>query len=300
VLQAAAPFDLQSVGFLGVYVAFALSGFAAAAVLRSLARRRARRAAVWAVSDLASYELAYLAGGPKRVVEAVAASLVHRGAATVDVTSRRLVAADPPPDLDALEHAAHRSLLGAPYGGAGLADLQRSLRDELRDMATLLERSGLIFSRSQTVRWMVVALLAPAIGVLAVLVGVILQAPVAWLGILCVGSIAAALRLFGAVPQRTVAGEALLEGLRKNRPSLPPEVGTSRMSGLIPVSEAVALLGVGILADTSLAPVTLLSAPPRRTHVGGNGGESGSGDGGDGCGGGGCGGGCGGGGCGGE
>ncbi|MCP2168297.1 TIGR04222 domain-containing membrane protein [Goodfellowiella coeruleoviolacea] len=247
----------------GVALAVALiSGLIVRARMRAAAQNKS-------TEPLSADELAYLAGGPRRVAEAALARLVESGALR---TSR----------------AGTVSVTGVPATGpvdqAVLADASRHLRRTVslllasvvnhpalsRDLASALVRRDLLVA-ADTVRARLRLAVTPllvllGVGVLRWINGVAVGAPVGWLTVLLLVTavLAVLLRSRPAVP-RTERGQRLLEAARDRLTgSVSPWHGVP--PGQVPpaAGDLVAVHGLGAYPDPTVRRVLAPARPRRR------------------------------------
>lgn len=266
------PLDWSGGEFLLLYLGLLLATILAAYVLRRPAGPELER-----LPQLGTYEIAYLAGGPDRVVEAALAELSRDARIQWDPANRRYRVIGDGRDLD----GPARYVLGAIATDGRAAGLRRragagveALRHRLTDLGLMPTRAQEAVSK---LRAATLFLALIAFGVLKIAVGIGRERPVAFLVGLCfitfvVGMIAA------LTPQRqTRAGAEAIARLRAlhSHARLAPRSSD--------VALAVAITGVAVLSDTPYAHV----AEVRRADGSGagSGGCSGGGDsgGGSGC-----------------
>ncbi|HMC78803.1 MAG TPA: TIGR04222 domain-containing membrane protein [Vicinamibacterales bacterium] len=292
------PLDLTGPEFLRLYALLAIAAVVAGVLLERLAEGAVGEAPVVSL-PLAALDAAYLRGGFNAVAEATLATLIHRGAITVDDASDQL-RVESRASAVPTGHQLEREVLdsfgrGGSLPAAAICDRAAGLAESL---AEPLERHGLAFSPGQR-RSLGLALCLPLIAVLAlgvtkILVGLSRGRPVSILTFLCFATAAGAVAMFLARPIATPAGRAALRRVRDENEAL-RETSSRRTATLSPddVAMAVGLFGLGAVADPSLLALRRQLHPPPST----DGGTSGCGSGsscGSGCGGGGGCGGCGG------
>jgi uncharacterized protein (TIGR04222 family) len=278
------PFDFAGPGFLAFFAVVWLLSFLVAKALYS---PRPDPEPGAQLPELKAHELAYLAGGPELFTSSVITGLVDRGVMAYDAGTERVhLGPLSHSAIDAVEEPLWERICGE--GGCALAELQECARDLSVMTAARLKALGLHDGRVAVVP-LLVALLAPALGVIRIGVGVLRDKPVGILVMLCVLAATVAARQFCAPRPRTARGEAVLARLRERHAQLPQELAAG--SPVVPhaASLAVALFGVGVLSSTALAQLAPALAPSA-TAGGGQGTGGGDGCGGGGCGGGGCGG----------
>jgi uncharacterized protein (TIGR04222 family) len=244
---------------------------------------------------LTVYELAYLAGGGTRVVEAAIAALVERG--VLRTSSDGTVRATGTVPSDPLESA----VVGAATGRTAWSVVRRvRLSAAVMALAGALERRGLVVPTSRvrlihrTALWMYLVLLVAGVGTMATLL--VLDRPIGPLPVLILANVVACLvgvrfsRKYVAARNTTQGWATLSRERRRERNS-------------VAVTSAAAAVAVGGLAmypdeeiGNALMPATPAYGDSGGGFFGGDGGGHSCGGGGSGACGGGGGGGCGGGG----
>lgn len=284
-------------GWIVLTVLTLICGYALAAVVR----RRLRVPdddGEYAIDQLDTYEIAYLAGGSRRAIDAAIASVVATETVRFHDDHKLSVQGPLPHHAHPLEETIVTHLEAGPRT---LREVRVNLAQSMNRTAQKLETLGLTPTRSQSF-WL---RFLPTVVVIACVIplalactnqGLKMNAPKGVWSSLWFFAGLAGLVYFLQAPKRTLRGDRVLKELifrnenllaLRHRADVPPD--------LLPLG--VALFGAAILTGTPLAPLGKdLSAS---TSSSGGCSGCGSGDGGGGCGGGGCGGGCGGGGCGG-
>lgn len=291
------PLELSAMAFLGWYwQMFALLALLAVAV----------RLVRWAPGDPTGYGarlgndpylMAYLAGGPQRVVGAALASLVHQGALRVNAVTKELIAeAELPMGRPQIERDVRAQLSGTQRV-SDKAEFQRrmqaALADSLSSMQERLQRAGLL-ARPLLQRWLLTPVrigfgLLLLVGVVRMILGIAADRPVGFLLISMVVIGLAALWLLRGIggERATPAGERLLKECRSNL-----REGDDQRLWMVSLL-GLSSLGMGPLGDLEF----LIQELPRgefgigSRKQGGDSSAGGSGCGTSGCGGGGCGGG---------
>lgn len=290
------PLDLSGPNFLFLFLALYVAGWIGA--------RRASQRAI-EVDDreperkLHACEVAFLTGGPELSVNAAIANLVGQKVVSFDAQSGALRQEQALlGDFHPVEREVYDRLR---RGGSVNVSALRAEADALTSsVASTTVELGLI-SKKGTPLPLLIALAAPALGVLKILVGLARDKPVGLLVVLVVAGTLLAVRFFRPRPSLSAKGKRRLATLRAEHETLRGATPRAELlaTGLLPM--AVGLFGVGLLADSALAAYSPLFASSRReghpSHSGHSGGGDssggdGGGDGGGGCGGcGGCGGG---------
>jgi uncharacterized protein (TIGR04222 family) len=269
------PFDLAGTPFLALYFVLLVMALAASFFISHWLRPDGRSAVVGDVN-----QLAYLAGGAPRYVDALVARLFARGAVAVDrklgISFRRPAEAD----ASAAEIALRRLSTPARY-----AEVDRQLRDYADLAGEKLVEAGLLLDKGTALQmrfWQSLPfLVAMVFGSIKWEIGVLRERPVGYLTIFLVVTLTVAVWRFAALDRRTRAGQAVLEDARRRQ---------ERLRRAAPGDEAdmaVALFGTAALAGSAWSDLHGLR---RSTTSNGDGGSGCGSDGGSGCGGGGCGG----------
>jgi uncharacterized protein (TIGR04222 family) len=303
------PFDLAGPDFLIFYACVVVVAFTAATLLRRIAL--APDSTVEDLSAIDLMQIAYLNGGPGLAADAAIASLVTSGHLGLDPVRRTLRPApgsvrgyleyresapdmpasghkggDPTDGLHPLERAAHDRVCSLAPSAAAIDDVRMSIAGPARRVGERLIRAGLIVGDdAMIILPTLVALVAPMIGVVKIVIGVQRDRPIGLLLAATVASLLAAYLIFTRRPHRTRRGDLVLGALRAahrgiktggRAPSNAPS-GRDSIAGL-------ALHGHGFLAG---GPLAALACPPASSGGGDAGGDRGGGDGGGGDGGGG-------------
>ena len=148
------PFDLRGPEFLLLFTFL----FAASAVVGSVLRKRLADPELPgrpALADPDAYEIAYLAGGHARAVEAAVAALAQRGLVSADPLGRRIRLEQPPAEeLPAIEAAVVRVL--ERTGEAPLDRITAALEADTWNLRRSLEQSGLLLTQEDRdrTRWL--------------------------------------------------------------------------------------------------------------------------------------------------
>ena len=289
----------QGFAFLKLYAVSFVAALLASFILVSVMRGRAYRQ-MDPLTD--PYDIAFLAGGGARVVDASLAALYARKQADIsrgrknEIFVRRQGSLHPA--QHDMEHTVHHALPVMPNGL--LKDVRKSLIPSIEAVRDRLSEMGLIYSPAgrRSLQWLAAMpfLLLIGLGLAKVGVGLGRDKPVVFLIIGLVFTLVVMLIRISSVRRRTPDGEAMWKKLKpqakayekKSAPALAAE-------SPVAMPMAVAFLGSAALAGTGYEPLRDALKRPDSSASGGCG--SGCGTGSSGCGGGGCGGG--GGGCGG-
>jgi uncharacterized protein (TIGR04222 family) len=280
-------FDWRGPDFLLFYIVLFAVCFSVAFWLRN--RLRVPVADSRPAPDLDGYSIAYLNGGRILTVNTAIANLVNQAGMRVDSKSRRATSLVTKPmfthELERLIYAAARST-----DGNTISNIRLSAKSAVEPIAETLKERGLVVAdaaaKSAILLPLTIALIAIAIGVIKILVGVSRDRPVGFLIVLCVLSLVISLIAFARRPLRSHYGDAVLKQLQE-RHTGPRTLG--RNISNVPAAEfamVMGLFGMNALVGSQLGDLRQSLMAPT-----GNGGSCGGG-----CGGGSCGGGCGGGG----
>lgn len=290
--DSASPFDLPGGDFIQLFFVSWVLSFGLAAWLRWALRQPTAEQGVEPVDDLDPYTVAYLSGHANLTVNAALANLVHVGALKAHSTEPRLLREGSLPAIaHPFERAIHEGV--TPDSGSTIAEIREHARSLFPLLEERLKKLDLLVSRSQSVKVvlypLLFALLAPAIGLIKIAVGLSRSEPVGFLIFLCLVSVVVALAGFLRRPQRSRRGDQVLAWLKTKHAALQSTWNSrpaAETSWALPM--AIGLFGMTALASTPLAGLQKTLRTP--SGGGGCGGGCGGGDGG-GCGGcGGCGG----------
>jgi uncharacterized protein (TIGR04222 family) len=292
------PFDLKGPEFLSLYLVVLAVALLAAYLARQSFRQPTDAPPAEAL-DLHPYEVAYLAGGATRAINAVIAGLVHRGLVCVNVAERTLSAqpSSTTPRL-AVEKAAYDHVLARP--NLPIRELHSALASTVTDLGDRSRALGLLVTEERAALGRLLPTLlvlgVAGFGAIKILVGMGRQRPVGFLTVLCIGTVVVAFAGFARRLHRSWRGDLALEQFKVRNAAL--EYAVPRNVAQVTADDlalAVGLFGAGVLASGPLADLKTALTPPAGSSSCGSGSGCSSGCGG----GGGCGGGCGGGGCGG-
>lgn len=299
--------DLLNLGgpeFLGTYVGLGLAAILAGGLLRWLARAPFDLPSETAFQPqqvhrlpLHEYQLAFLAGGATRAVDAAITSLFVRGVLQASSTGRKFHSATTlPPSSPRLEQTLHDA--AGPMPGLTRGELQHAASNTIGEIAAGLRTMGMVPAAGGLhVRLLTVApgLLLLGLAVAKILIGIERQRPVVLLAIL---AFITALLVAGAffIPvHSTVRGQRLLRSTQASHAALrQATAGGQEPIGPDQASLAVAMFGVTALAATPYAALSTMISPPRTpsdttgsscSSCSSGGGGSDGGGGGGGCGG---------------
>ncbi|MFY9351680.1 MAG: TIGR04222 domain-containing membrane protein [Sphingobium sp.] len=264
------PFDLSGGPFLILYSGLLLLALTAAIGLPFWLRPEGRERRVTDPD-----QLAYLAGGRTRFLDALVTRLLTAGRLAVS-PSRKLSAQG----QGGGHSPAETAILRLP-GEFGWAEIERTASDYADPVERALARDGLLMDAGEALRlrfWQTLPLLAALLfGAIKWDIGTMRDKPVGILTFLLLLTLVAAVIRFFALDRRTQAGIKALDRAQADSGRLRRAPLTEEM-GL-----AVALYGTAVLAGSTWSDYHAL----RRASGsdGGGSSDSGSGDGGGGCGG---------------
>ncbi|GIW99285.1 MAG: hypothetical protein KatS3mg111_2618 [Pirellulaceae bacterium] len=300
------PFNFSGPAFLVFFLAMYFIALLGGLIVRRMLLPEMRD--VTAI-ELNPYEIACLNHGPRVVIHAAIARLVHDDLLTqkheagqeADEPTQadvRLVVAQPLPDSALpLERAIYRRTAEAGEEGMLIDELQDAVLPEAADIEVRLQELGLLNRGDDMLaRWIPASMMAALllVGVGKIAIGLHRDRPVVLLVVACLIVLITGMS-FLHKRRLSRAGERVLRRYRGLAPPLVEAVRKHRATGE-DLAMALALTGGAALAGTSLAALWP-AGNSSRTNSGWWSG-CGTGCGGGGCGGGGCGGGCGG--CGGD
>lgn len=244
--QSGNPLDWSGGAFLALYLALMVVCAVATSLWRRALRENGSSDSGFGLDTL---QIAYLAGGNTRVLDAAVAELMDRGAVEWDATSRRLVATGQNADnLSALLNRIYQHLRveGQP------AKLAQRLDVDLRATQANLETRGLLLDAAARARATWLPLLIPAalvlFGAIKIFLGLSRGRPIGFLFVLIL--ITAVVSL---VTARIKTGTRSRAGDRALAQLLAQHAHTARAprDGELPL--AVALAGTAIMATTAYA-----------------------------------------------
>ena len=289
-----ARWNVDGPTFLWMYVPL-LGG----AVLICVSVRRAAKAALQtnaSIHNLNLYEMAFLAGGARRVLQAIVVRLHGAGMLTLDDKGKVVGAGELQGVVDPMEAEVRRSV---DTGEKTWEQLREALQTGLGGIQERLESMGLLIGGGEVRKVRAVAGLVMGavlvVGLLRLWHGFVWNKPIGILAVLVVVGLVVMIALLRR-PFRTRAGDSALERLQDAHGQGGWKSGDE--SGLATGAQlvmAVGLLGVSALAGTPLEKIKSKLGPENAGGFGGGCGSScgsscGGGGGGGGCGGGGCGG----------
>lgn len=285
------PFDMRGPDFLLLFaIAYAVS-LLFAGVLRFALRGPSGPACA---VELSPYEMAFLSGGKRRATEAAVVRLSDERLIDIGPRKLSLSAVWPRPETDS-DHPLDEAVLEAADRELPIAGLWAATRRATATLERRLQTLELVLEPGR--RWLatllplLLALVIPLAGVYKIYVGLERGRPVGFLAVACLAAVGLSLLAFARPPLRTRRGNATLRQLEREHAasSASPDAAQTEQGALV---NAVALLGLGAVAGTTLAPLQhYLAGASGRQRSAGDGSSCGSSCGSSGCGGGGCGGG---------
>jgi uncharacterized protein (TIGR04222 family) len=292
------PLDLRGPEFLGLYVVFLGGALLLAFVVRALATPKGDDAAArpWA-SRATADELAFLSHGKDGLLEAAVATLAVSGRAVQDAGQRGLCRAGQTTAFDGSPavQAVFRALPG-PGDFASRRELARALEPVAAPIERRLVQAGLAIEPGTALRIALLSTvplwLVAGLGIAKILVGISRDRPVAFLVVLVLATVFAAVLAAVRRPIATETGESLLEHLRAKQARLLEACAWPQRLDPEQVALAVALFGATALSSFAItlpavADLQLFLAGATRRGTSTEWGSSGCGGGGGGCGGGG-------------
>lgn len=294
-------FDYRGEAFLKFYAtSFALALMLSWLITRSARSERRERLSDETLTD--PYEIAFLGGGGRRMVDAALAALFTRGLLKLDTPKNGQARIGAAPvaeevDLHLVEHQVWQAL---PQNSlAEVRHVRKALIPVTKGMQESLAARGYVFAPSQLTRlgWLAALplLVVMIIGAAKFCVGLSHGRPILFLVFCLFASLIVLILRLSWMKKRTAAGEGIWRRLAGRRVNPLVERAGAHVLDPTLAAMAVAIGGTGVLATPLYQPmhdVIHRQAP-------GSSGGCGSGGCGSSSGGGGCGGGCGGGGCGG-
>lgn len=277
------PLDLKGPEFLGFFAATSAVLFG----LALYARSRYRTPEIGStIDDLDPIQVAYLNGGKVLALNTALAGLYDRKLITISGEKPKVTATGSAHGL----HPIEQGILDRTQRSQGLeiGRVRDSMAFTIEGVAESLKSRGLIVDdiRAQAAKTsaFAIAMVAPLIGAVKILIGMDRGKPVLFLILMTLVTLIGALVLLFLRPHRTRYGDAVLADYRRRTRSISVSSGGQSADGLM---MGVAVFGIAGLAGTPYASLQKSLQPPS--------GSSSCGGGSSGCGGGGgCGGGCGG------
>jgi uncharacterized protein (TIGR04222 family) len=231
-------------------------------------------------SPLDVSQIAYLAGGRRRIIHSALASLGQRDAIRVVGQLIERKGSGVPSNTTPLENDIINVLANSPLTPRKIYRRCEIKIDEER-LRLEVERSGLGVTKARQLQ---ISIVAGAVAALPTIAGIIRllhrlpqHRPVVFLGVLCLIPLTCGF-VVAAIPIRSNRnGILLLKSLRLEEAKL-SDIGYRKSLALSPVdvSRAVAIFGMRALRDSHLSRLAHLIDPPS-TSSGGNGGDSDSG-----------------------
>lgn len=278
--------------FLGTFILLLLCGPLVAVVVRLFLIGPGGKAEV----PTDPYELAYLAGGGQRVLEAAIASLYAAKAVKVDAGSDREIWVKRAQTPERALHDVEVLVWGLlPESGVsvGLSDIKRGLLAWFEKTESVLLQTGMLSPNAAKAAQvgLVILLAAPFLGLIRIGTGLANGRPVAFLIFMVLFGFFLAWICFARwrKSKRSRRGNAALKQIRSRHRALSFKKGKINPA-LIPLGMAAALFGPVVLPAYGYGELAGNLKKNMPDSGGGCGTSCGSGCGGDGCGGGGCGG----------
>lgn len=274
------PLDWRGPEFLQLYLVLAAACLVFSLGWRLWQRSRPQVASSPQGQEPPIWQLAYLSGGPRGVVDSAAASLYEAGAIDWDAQRREIVQRKQDPPEDPLLRALLPHLAGPStrLGSAEKSSAIERIREQLIRMGWWLSAdASQRIARISALPWWLLSVL----GLLKIGIGIARDKPVALLVLLVILSLVAALAFQFSRPGISAAGRRALAHFR-GRHAVATRAPRAGQLGL-----AVALGGTAVLAATGFADYHTLRHPPSSGDASGSSDSSdgGSDGGGSGCGG---------------
>jgi uncharacterized protein (TIGR04222 family) len=245
------PLELPGPQFLLLFLALFAVAFVASRLLRH--RFSATRADAGAASLADPWSIAYLAGGPARVVDTGIATLLAEDRAEWKDGKLHVR------DLHSVKDSPLREIARASASGQRVRDIVKILQSYTTRLHESLQQRGLMLDSAQRQMaglWGALPYLALTVfGIAKIQIGIARERPVFFLVLLVIVSGIATLVAWLRRPQRSTAGEALLRSLNQRHAHArrAPRDGD--------IGLAVALGGTAILAGTAFASYHDYRAP---------------------------------------
>ncbi len=280
-------FDWRGPDFLTFYIILFAATFGLALWLRRTLRRPVPSEPL-SLPELDGYSTAFLNGGKLLTVNTAIANLVRQKA--IRVERNCLISLVPEP---AFSHELEKQVYAAAYGsdGSSISYVRSTVKEYVERIVQKLQSHGLVLSNSQARKAillpLMLAVVAIAIGIIKIVIGVGRAKPVGFLVGLCFLSFILSLVALARPPRRTRLGDAVLKKLQERH------IGSRRPGKTTATVSAddfvlfLGLFGMPALAGTELSDLRQSLQPAASSACGSSCGSS-------------CGGGCGGGGCGGS
>lgn len=283
-----APWSMKGPSFLRFFLVF-LGGCWTVAYLVRQSRKLPLGRSGDVIPELSVYEIAFLGGGARRLMQALTAKLAAEKKIDIDENTKAVLRAGDSQEAEELErHILER------VEGQKLRTLQEEVTPELEAHAERLKKLGLLVpdcvQRHLILVPFLIAALPLVVGGIKLAIGLAKDKPVGFLVFLLAVALIVALG-FCRKAFRSKRGDLVLAALQRNNESVKVDLHQS-----VSVSQgAIVCLAVGLFGAEALAGTPYSFLKERLGPESGGGGcGSGCGGGGGGCGGGGCGGGCGG------
>jgi uncharacterized protein (TIGR04222 family) len=270
------PLDWTAGPFLGLYGVGLIVVIVLGAYLRS---RMKDHGGGSSAQSLGALELAYLEGGPERVMDTAVAGALADQALAWDEATQRLVAGS------AVAGQAHRDIVAAVRRDNQPAAVIKRLAPLWRRIDQALVTRGLVLSDAQAWQLRLVSSaplwLWSGFGLAKILVGLERAKPVGFISALTIICALIALWMLGARPRNSRAGQQAIAQAktRHGRILRAPRAQADELA------LAVALGGTLVLSGTAWAGYHQHRMPPSSGSDGGGGDSDGGGGGGGGCGG---------------
>ncbi|MEI8281509.1 MAG: TIGR04222 domain-containing membrane protein, partial [Armatimonadota bacterium] len=265
------PLDMRGPDFLQFYIVLFLVLFGVGLGIRSLLRLPSELGSS-IPGDLDPYSVAYLNGKSVLAVNAAITSLLTQQVIELDVRklSLRTVQFDYVPT-----HELEREILSftGSAGGIRIPTLRNRCQAVISRIHDQMESQGFVLSSKQrtisSLSSFVVAMAAPAYGLMKIQVGISRERPVLFLEILCVLSVVICLFLL-ITPFRSRRGDKMLASIRQSRSHLRTVGRHVGQANSHDIALGMALFGVAALSGSAYAAQARRLAPqPGASSCGG-------------------------------
>jgi uncharacterized protein (TIGR04222 family) len=277
------PFDFTGRQFLVFYCCAFVAACVAAAIFRRNALN-ATGAGTVRPDDLDPYQIAYLNGGRRLVVNAAVAHLIAQKKLSFDQGAKKLIATDAGINHDRpYLHTVEKTLLSQAREPVELARVHERLAPTVEQVRSGLQQRGLVADDSAVASaraiGLVLTLGVVAVGLIKLFVGLSRSRPVGYLVVLLLASVVIALAVFARKSERTRRGNEALSAARERTDE--QSAGPAIAAGTMTAAMAMALFGPSVLAGVPELSGLRQTIRDSRGGDGGGGGCGGCGGGGD-------------------